>query len=149
MLLFVRRNSGSVIRRELHGNCHHSLRQRSISRMRELEREGWRIVLLELDGPLFFGTADKLSREIERHAARTEYLILDFRRINDIDATGARILRQATRAGSARNCQLIFASISGRRPRPHAVDAGRRRTAGATLLVRQRGRGLNGPRKIC
>jgi SulP family sulfate permease len=112
MLLFVRRNSGSVIRRELHGNCHHSLRQRSISRMRELEREGWRIVLLELDGPLFFGTADKLSREIERHAARTEYLILDFRRINDIDATGARILQQATRAGSARNCQLIFASIN-------------------------------------
>ena len=112
MLLFVRRNSSSVIRRELHGNRHHSLRQRSISRMRELEREGWRIVLLELEGPLFFGTADKLSREIERHAARAEYLILDFRRINDIDATGARILQQATNAGSSRNCQLIFASIN-------------------------------------
>ena len=28
MLLFVRRNSGSVIRRELHGNHYHSLRQR-------------------------------------------------------------------------------------------------------------------------
>jgi SulP family sulfate permease len=112
MLLFVRRNSSSVIRRELHGNRHHSLRQRSISRMRELEREGWRIVVLELEGPLFFGTADKLSREIERHAAKAEYLILDFRRINDIDATGARILQQATSAGSSRNCQLIFASIN-------------------------------------
>jgi SulP family sulfate permease len=112
MLLFVRRNSGSVIRRELFGNRYHSLRQRSISRMRELEREGWRIVLLELEGPLFFGTADRLSREIERHAARAEYLILDFRRINDIDATGARILQQAARHGSARNCQLIFASIN-------------------------------------
>lgn len=112
MLLFVRRNSGSVIRRELHGNHHHSLRQRSISRMRELEREGWRIVLLELDGPLFFGTADQLAREIERMAARTEYLVLDFRRITDIDATGARILRQATREGSAKRCQLVFASIN-------------------------------------
>jgi SulP family sulfate permease len=112
MLLFVRRNSGSVVRRELYGNRYHSLRQRSISRMRELEREGWRIVLLELEGPLFFGTADRLSREIERHAAKAEYLILDFRRINDIDATGARILQQAARHGSARNCQLIFASIN-------------------------------------
>lgn len=126
MLLFVRRNSGSVIRRELHGNRYHSLRQRSISRMRELEREGWRIVLLELEGPLFFGTADKLSREIERRAARAEYLILDFRRINDIDATGARILQQATRAGSAKNCQLMFASINpdGARARMLAMLGG-------------------------
>lgn len=59
MLLFVRRNSGKVLRRELHGNHYHSLRQPSISRMRELEREGWRSVLLELEGSLFFGTGDK------------------------------------------------------------------------------------------
>ena len=111
MLLFVRSNSGSVVRRELHGDSFHSLRQRSISRMRELEREGWRIVLLELEGPLFFGTADRLAREIERLAARAEVLILDFRRINDIDATGARILQQATRAGASRNCRLVFAAI--------------------------------------
>ncbi|MBK7766290.1 MAG: SLC26A/SulP transporter family protein [Sulfuritalea sp.] len=126
MLLFVRRNSGSVIRRELHGNHYHSLRQRSISRMRELEREGWRIVLLELDGPLFFGTADKLSREIERLAAKAEYLILDFRRITDIDATGARILQQAAREGSAKRCQLLFASINpdGARARMLALLGG-------------------------
>lgn len=112
MLIFIRRNSGNVVRRELHGNRYHSLRQRSISRMRELEREGWRIILLELEGPLFFGTADRLSREIERAAAKAEYLILDFRRISDIDATGARILQQSTRAGAVKNCQLIFASIN-------------------------------------
>lgn len=112
MLLFVRRNSGNVIRRELHGNRFHSLRQRSISRMRELEREGWRIVLLELDGSLFFGTADQLAREIERFASKAEYLILDFRRVTEIDVTGARILQQATRAVSAKNCQLVFASVN-------------------------------------
>jgi SulP family sulfate permease len=112
MLLFVRRNSGNVIRRELHGNRFHSLRQRSISRMRELEREGWRIVLLELDGSLFFGTADQLAREIERFASKAEYLILDFRRVTEIDVTGARILQQATREVSAKNCRLIFASIN-------------------------------------
>lgn len=126
MLLFVRRNSGSVIRRELRGNHFHSLRQRSISRMRELEREGWRIVLLELDGPLFFGTADQLAREIERLASRTEYLVLDFRRVTDIDATGARILQQATRDVAAKHCQLIFASINpdGARARMLAMLGG-------------------------
>lgn len=126
MLLFVRSNIGNVIRRELHGNHHHSLRQRSISRMRELEREGWRIVLLELEGPLFFGTADKLSREIERLAAKADYLILDFQRISDIDATGARILQQATQAVSAKQCQLAFAAINpeGARARMLAMLGG-------------------------
>jgi SulP family sulfate permease len=111
MMLFVRQNSRSVIRRELHGNRHHSLRQRSISRMRELEREGGRIVILELDGALFFGTADKLAREIERIAARTDCLILDFRRITDIDVTGARILLQSARELAGKRCKLLFASI--------------------------------------
>jgi MFS superfamily sulfate permease-like transporter len=68
MLLFVRQNSRNIIRRQLSGDRHHSLRQRSISRMQELEREGGRIVFLELEGALFFGTADKLGREIERLA---------------------------------------------------------------------------------
>jgi SulP family sulfate permease len=111
MFLFVRRNSGSVIRRELHGDTHRSLRQRSLSRMRELEREGWRIITLELEGSLFFGTADQLSREAERIAAKADYLILDFRRVTDIDVTGVRILQQAAARVGASNCRLLFAAI--------------------------------------
>lgn len=111
MFLFVRRNSGSVVRRELRGDTHRSLRQRSLSRMRELEREGWRIVTLELEGSLFFGTADQLSREAERIAAKADYLILDFRRVTDIDVTGVRILQQAANRVGASNCRLLFAAI--------------------------------------
>ena len=111
MVLFVRQNSRSIIRRELRGDRHHSLRQRSISRMLELEREGGRIVVLELDGALFFGTADKLAREIERIAGRADYLILDFGRITDVDVTGARILLQSARELAIKRCKLLFASI--------------------------------------
>jgi SulP family sulfate permease len=116
MFLFVRRNSGSIIQRELRGDTHRSLRQRSLSRMRELEREGWRIVLLELKGPLFFGTADQLSREAERVAAKADYLILDFRHATEIDVTGLRILQQAAVRVGTSNCRLLFASI-----RPHGT----------------------------
>ncbi len=112
MLLFVRRNSRSIIRRELYGNAHHSLRQRSISRMRELEREGNRIVVLELEGALFFGTADQLAREVERLAAKTDYLILDFRRVTEIDVTGARILQQTAQQVASRRCHLLLAAIN-------------------------------------
>ena len=111
MFLFVRRNSVGLIRRELHGDRHHSLRQRSIARMRELEREGWRIVLLELEGALFFGTADQLAREAERIAVKADYLILDFRRVTEIDVTGARILQQSAQKIAAQRCQLLLASI--------------------------------------
>ena len=111
MILFVRQNSRNIIARELRGDRHHSLRQRSISRMRELEREGGRIVILELDGALFFGTADKLAREIERIGGPADYLILDFRKVTDIDVTGARILLQSARELVSRRCKLLFASI--------------------------------------
>lgn len=111
MLLFVRQNSRNIIRRQLDGGMVHSHRQRSISRMRELEREGHRIVLLELEGALFFGTADKLSREIEARSRHADFLILDFRRVTDIDVTGARLLRQAVRTAADQRCQLLMAGI--------------------------------------
>lgn len=111
MFLFVRRNSSGLIRREVRGDHHHSLRQRSISRMRELEREGWRIALLELEGALFFGTADQLAREAERIAQKADYLILDFRRVLEIDVTGARILEQSAQRIAGLRCQLLLASI--------------------------------------
>ena len=128
MFLFVRRNSGSIVRRELRGDSHRSLRRRSLSRTRELEREGWRISLLELEGALFFGTADQLAREAERLAAKADYLILDFHRITDIDVTGLRILQQAAVRVSGNRCRLLFASVRplgtrGRMLRSAGIDA--------------------------
>jgi CRP-like cAMP-binding protein/anti-anti-sigma regulatory factor len=133
MFLFVRRNSGSIIHRELHGDTHRSLRQRSLSRMRELEREGWRIVLLELKGALFFGTADQLAREAERAAAKADYLILDFRHATEIDVTGLRILQQAAVRVGASNCRLLLASI-----RPLGTRGRMLSSAGIEKLVPQR-----------
>jgi anti-anti-sigma regulatory factor len=51
-----------------------------------------RIHVLELQGELFFGTADRLQAEIEKLGSECRYLILDFRRLHQIDASGARAL---------------------------------------------------------
>jgi SulP family sulfate permease len=49
--------------------------------------------VLELQGVLFFGSAETLSDEIQRiPAAGTQIIILDLRRVTEIDTTGARIL---------------------------------------------------------
>ena len=63
--------------------------------MEALAREGRRIVVFELDGPLFFGTAEDLANRVET-ALREDILvvILDLRRVNDVDSTGGRIVAQ-------------------------------------------------------
>jgi anti-anti-sigma factor len=63
--------------------------------MEALATEGRAILVCELEGPIFFGTADDLARRVEA-ALRdgATHVILDFRRVNDIDSTGARILLQ-------------------------------------------------------
>jgi MFS superfamily sulfate permease-like transporter len=92
---FLLRMSRSVVRRSYRGDVVRSKRMRDPELMEFLAREGRRIVVFELEGALFFGTAEDLAARIEacgRDGAAI--VILDLRRVNDIDTTGARILLQ-------------------------------------------------------
>lgn len=93
--LFVARMSRSNIRRAYRCDTIHSRRARTPAEIAVLERTGGAILVLELQGPLFFGTAEMLSREIDTLAASdTRSVILDIRRVPEIDATGAQILAE-------------------------------------------------------
>lgn len=97
MLLFVRSNSRSPVRRVQRGSSRHSLKWRSHKEQQWLASHGEAIILLEAEGILFFGTVDSLSRAIERlldEAGAARHLIIDCRHVVDIDATGARLLQQ-------------------------------------------------------
>lgn len=84
--------SRSPVRRHLDGTLRSSLRVRSAEAREALRPVASRIRILELEGELFFGTADRLQREVDRLPAQTRYVILDMRRVHEIDATGARVL---------------------------------------------------------
>jgi len=93
---FLLRMSRSVIRRSYRGDVVRSHRTRAPALMELLAREGRRIVVFELDGPLFFGTAEDLANRVEASLREGAFVvILDLRRVNDIDSTGGRILAQA------------------------------------------------------
>jgi anti-anti-sigma factor len=64
--------------------------------MEVLCKHGYRINVLELEGSIFFGSADKLSHEIDKIANEegVSYIILDMKRVKEIDSTGVRILQQ-------------------------------------------------------
>ncbi len=92
---FLLRMSRSVVRRSYRGNVVRSHRTRAPALMELLASEGRRIVVFELDGPLFFGTAEDLANRVEAILREDAFVvILDLRRVNDIDSTGGRILAQ-------------------------------------------------------
>lgn len=90
--IFISRSSRSIIKRKYFGNHFQSRKLRNVQQSSLLEKEGEKILIIELHGPLFFGSAENLAIEIEQLMAKTQYCILDFRNINDIDSTGASIL---------------------------------------------------------
>ncbi len=61
-----------------------------------LRTEGRRIVVIELEGAIFFGSADRVSARVHQALGDgARYVILDMRRISRIDHSGARRLLQA------------------------------------------------------
>jgi CRP-like cAMP-binding protein/ABC-type transporter Mla MlaB component len=96
---FLFRMSKSVIRRSLRGDVLRSRKTRAPRLMQLLADKGQRIAVFELEGAVFFGTAEKLVHQIEKavnEGAAT--VIVDFKRVTDIDSTGVRFLVQANDA---------------------------------------------------
>jgi CRP-like cAMP-binding protein/anti-anti-sigma regulatory factor len=93
VMLFVVRMSRSIIRRSYRCHVISSRRSRDARETSALEQNGQCILVVELQGALFFGTGERLIDEIASATRQeTRSLILDLRRISEIDSTGARIL---------------------------------------------------------
>ncbi len=77
-----------------------------------LRVEGHRIKLLELDGAIFFGTADRLGHEALRAAHGAQFLIVDLRRVTMIDASGALMLNKLSRLLAEQGVAMLLAHLS-------------------------------------
>lgn len=119
MLMFIRSNSRRPVRSVAPGR--RSLKVRPAAATQLLQAHGGRIVLIELDGALFFGTADSVARQIERLADDAEHVVVDFRRVSDVDATGARLLLQAAATVERRGVRLLVASLGAADPRARTI----------------------------
>lgn len=58
-----------------------------------LDNNGKKIKIIELEGAIFFGTADSLRVMIDKLDSSVQYLILDFRKVTEVDITGAEIIK--------------------------------------------------------
>lgn len=112
VLLLLARISGTPVRRVLDGSVRSSLKIRSPEARAALEPLARQIRVFELEGMIFFGTADRLQADVDAldHGAR--YLILDFRRVVDIDASGARALETIGQAVARRHLRVLLSHVS-------------------------------------
>jgi glutaminase len=105
-------NTAAVIRRELHGDVVHSKRLRTKEERALLDEVGAKVCLVEVQGGLFFGSAERLLRRLDELAADTEYLILDLRRVHEVDQAARRLLIELIDWLAARNRRLLFTHLS-------------------------------------
>ena len=110
--VFLFRMSKSVIRREYLCNVVHSRKNREPRLMAVLAEHGGRIAVLELEGPIFFGTAENLALRLEDLLlGNTSYVLLDLKRVNEIDSTGARIILAAHDKLTKRGKALLISGL--------------------------------------
>jgi MFS superfamily sulfate permease-like transporter len=107
VLLFVVRMSRSNIRRLYRCDAVRSRRYRDPAEMELLHVQGASVLVIELQGALFFGSAERLAQIVDRETVRgTAALLLDLRRVTEIDSTGGRILGDIDAALGARGVKL-------------------------------------------
>jgi sulfate permease, SulP family len=128
VLLFVRSNMRDVVGHLSNGETRSSMKVRPAQVRDALRREGHRIALFELEGALFFGTADALQSRLQQLPDTVGTAILDLRQVQDIDVTAARILTEEADAWGRNGRWLTFAEWpagdSRRQLLEAVVDAG-------------------------
>ncbi|MGZ8249514.1 MAG: SulP family inorganic anion transporter, partial [Methylomagnum sp.] len=117
VLLFMREQiGGTIVRRKSYGDATFSKQVRLHDEMAILEREGHQAVIVELQGSLFFGTADQLYRALAPEMGACRYIILDMRRVQSVDVTAAHVLEQIKDQLAEREGFLIFSQLPSRVP---------------------------------
>ncbi|MCJ7830683.1 MAG: cyclic nucleotide-binding domain-containing protein, partial [Desulfobacterales bacterium] len=116
MAYFVVKMSISIVRRQYAGNNVHSRRVRNFGQLQYLRQNGHHIRVVELHGPIFFGSADRLARQIEAESGPVTFCVLDMRHVNEIDGTGANILIQLYRNLKKDNKSLLISYVTENHP---------------------------------
>lgn len=112
ILLFLREQiRSSVVRRKVFGNQTFSKKIRTQSQIEVLHSKGYRTIVLELQGQLFFGTTDQLFTEVEPYFPKCKYFIMDMKRVQSVDFTAVNMLKQIQARIKSAGGHLIFTSL--------------------------------------
>jgi SulP family sulfate permease len=111
VVLFVFHMSRSVVRRSYRCDDVRSRKSRTAPERQFLENAGRAVLVMELQGALFFGTGETMTKAIESALGQgTSCIILDLRRLTEIDSTGANALLELKSDLDRRKIGLLLAA---------------------------------------
>jgi SulP family sulfate permease len=119
VFLHVHNTSRVPIRRSYDGTSRAALRVRPEVQRAFLQEHGRELLVVELEGAVFFGTADRCGKELEQLAGGRKHLIVDMSRVSEVDTTGAFVLMQTFARLRENGTRVALAEVrpGGRRGR--------------------------------
>ena len=112
IIIFVFRMGRSIIRRQFSGTRMRSNVERPDKELEILKKHGSRIRIIELEGALFFGSADKINELVRKLVTvKVDYIILDFKHVNDLDLSAVHVIHNMIRTCEFNSKKLLISSI--------------------------------------
>lgn len=112
IILFIREQThSSVVRNRIEGREILTKRARSPEDVKHIGRDDSEVVVFELQGSLFFGTASQLHAALEPETGKRKYIILNMRRVQSLDVTATHVLEQIKDRLEENNAYLVFCDI--------------------------------------
>ena len=117
VLFVIKYSQVEVVRRATTAVDHHSNVERSARARALLNAQGDRILILELQGYIFFGTSNLLmsrirSRLTDRRIPRPRLILLDFRRVTGADFSVSLSLEKLLQYGDVYDLELVITGLS-------------------------------------
>lgn len=113
MALFTLSNVRPVVRRVMDAGSCRSCTARDIRALRSLDQQSACIQLMELQGSLFFGTAEQLAERMQQLPPRAKFVILDFEWLRQVDNSGAQMLAELSLMLDKQGRRLFLCALKG------------------------------------
>ncbi|MBI2749466.1 MAG: SLC26A/SulP transporter family protein [Burkholderiales bacterium] len=143
ILLFIREQTrSSVVRKRVEGVDVFARRRHLAGNSEWPEAKAQEAVVFELQGSLFFGTANQLHTALEPETGSRKYVILNMRRVQSLDVTATHVLEQIKDQLEKNGAYLVFCDIpkdlpSGLKMKRFLKDTGVVRPSNKAFAFRQ------------
>lgn len=116
----------NVIRSVLTGKVFQSNVDRPLKHVQYLREQGDQLLVLRLQGYIFFGTAHSIYEWVKEHIqtkyTQTRYLVIDFAQTYGIDSSAAKVFTKLRYLSQANRFNLIFVALNEKMLKKFARD---------------------------
>ena len=115
VLFVVRYSRTDVVKHELTGRDHQSNIERPASHVAHLGQRGDAVLVLELQGFVFFGTANHILDRVRAHRAGTpalRFIMVDFRLVTGVDSTAIVLFERIAGMAEEEGLDLVLTGLT-------------------------------------